>query len=419
MILFILLLALACMVLPYGVKNPPRRFPLITIILIGLNVLVHCLACDFRNPLYMIRMDVVDKYALVWGGSPVYTIFTSMFLHGDVFHLAGNMLYLWVFGRAVEDRLGAPMYIFAYLLAGAAGDVAQVALDASGVLGMSVPIIGASGAIFGILGAYWYLYPWSQVSVFYSFLWVFRGVWEKKAFWVIGIYFVVNLITGVRGRLDGQLGGVANFAHVGGCLAGVVLVWALQIRRDSSAISDAKAVQAEVRDISLLSCADLCKLVEANPGDEQLFVDYARKTIQDGSRTNVEHAITMNPRAVMIGCPEVALYYLINLTGNHQLFCAGDLIYLGKLAEAGNNLGGALGAYGMVEQFHPDSRELEMALYRTAALLWHKVRDGNRAVGKLEELLSRFPNGALMFDAQDLRDLILREGGADSRRRAA
>ena len=278
MILIILLLALSFMVLPYRVKNPPRKFPIVTVTLICLNVLVHLYASDLHHPIMIIRADVVEKYALIWGGSPVYTILTSMFLHADILHLAGNMLYLWVFGPAVEERLGIPMFIFAYLLAGAAGDVAQVALDASGVMGMSVPTIGASGAIFGILGAYWYVYSWSPVCVFYSILWVFRGTWEKKAFWVIGVYFALNLIAGINARLNGQLGGIANFAHVGGCLAGVVLVWALQIRRDSAAVSQAKAAHADTKDINLLSCIDVGRLVEANPDDEQLFVDYAKKT---------------------------------------------------------------------------------------------------------------------------------------------
>lgn len=419
MILLILLIALACMALPYGVKNPPRRFPYVTVTLMCLNIVIHFLASDPTTSLYVLRADIVGRYALVWGSSPLYTILTSMFLHGDILHLAGNMLYLWVFGPAVEDRLGVRMFIFAYLLAGAAGDVAQVALDASGLLGVSVPIIGASAAIFGILGAYWYVYSWSPVCVFYSFLWVIRGVAEKKAFWVIGVYFLLNLATAVQGRLHGQIGGTANFAHVGGCLAGVVLVWALQIRRDSPAISEAKANHAEVRDINLLPCADVCKLAEANPDDEQLFVEYARKTCRDGKKDDVEQAVTMNPRLVMVACPEVALYYVINLNGNRKLFSAGDILHLGKAGEAIGNFGAALGAYTLVRQHHTDSPEAEIALFRSAALLWRELHDGVQVVQKLDELLTRFPNGALMFDAEDLRETILRGDEEERTKRAA
>ena len=126
----------------------------------------------------------------------------------------------------------------------------------------------------------------------------------------------------------------------------------------------------------------------------------------------------MNPRAVMVGCPEVALYYLVNLRGERKLFSAGDLVHLGKLAESASNLGAAMSVYGLIEEHCADSKELEMALYRFAAVLWHGLRDGIRAVEKLDKLLRLFPNGALMFDAEDLRDMILRENG-EGRRLAA
>ena len=157
--------------------------------LICINTLVFALT---SHAFLFIRMDVVDAYALRWGASPFYTLFTALFLHGSITHLLGNMLFLWVFGPAVEDRLRVPGYLGLYLLAGLTGHAAQAGLGA--VEGIFVPNIGASGCIMGVLGAYWYLFSWSKVCVAY-FFWIFfriyYGVLEIAAVWVIGAYFAL------------------------------------------------------------------------------------------------------------------------------------------------------------------------------------------------------------------------------------
>jgi membrane associated rhomboid family serine protease len=199
----------------------------------------------------VVKREVVEAYGLRWGLSPLYTIITSTFLHGGILHLAGNMLYLWIFGPAVEDRLGVKLYLCLYFLAGFAGDVAQGALASAGAIAAAVPLIGASACIMGVLGAYWYLYAWSPVCIFYWVSLIWRGTFEVAAVWVIGFYFLMDLANGFVGRYAGQVGGVANFAHVGGVLAGLMLVWALGIKRDSDQVSRVKAIQAECQDINL------------------------------------------------------------------------------------------------------------------------------------------------------------------------
>lgn len=410
-IIIILLMAMLFMVVPYRVKNPPRRFPYLTVGLIGINVLVHLAASDLSHPIFLIRGDVIKHFALVWGTSPVYTMLTSMFLHADVFHLAGNMLFLWVFGPPVEDRLKPALYIFTYLLAGAAGDVVQAALGTTGFLGIDVPNIGASGAIFGILGAYWYLYSWSPVCVFYSIIWFFRGTFEAKAFWVIGIYFLMNVISGFRGRAEGAVGGTANFAHVGGALAGAILVLGLQIKRDTSDVSQIKAAHADTKDLGLLSCGEVWRLVEANPEDESLLQEYSEKASRDGSKDDLLRAFNFNKRAVLISCPQAAMQLIMISPESCNVFDPSDLIYTGKYAESIDNIHAALSIYSIVAEQYAESPEVELALFRLAAVQWYKNHNSADALHYLNQILEKFPNGRLLFDAEDLKDSIARQTG--------
>jgi membrane associated rhomboid family serine protease len=156
-------------------------------------------------------------------GSVYLTLFTSMFMHGGIAHIAGNMLFLWIFGDNVEDRLGHIRYLFFYLICGLIASLAHVfatyafATDESSLL---VPSLGASGAISGVLGGYILLYPSRRVTVF-----LFRFLTQVPAWVAIGIWFAFQLISGL-GMLGGgsQQGGVAYAAHIGGFIAGLVLI---------------------------------------------------------------------------------------------------------------------------------------------------------------------------------------------------
>ncbi len=156
-------------------------------------------------------------------GSVYFTLFTSMFMHGGFMHLAGNMLFLWIFGDNIEDRLGHVKYLSFYLLCGVIASLSHV--FATGVFATSesallVPSLGASGAISGVLGGYILLHPKRRVTVL-----LFRFFTEVPAYVAIGIWFAFQLISGL-GMLGGgsQSGGVAYAAHIGGFLAGLVLI---------------------------------------------------------------------------------------------------------------------------------------------------------------------------------------------------
>jgi membrane associated rhomboid family serine protease len=151
---------------------------------------------------------------------PVYfTLITSMFMHGGIAHIAGNMLYLWIFGDNIENALGHRRYLFFYLLCGIIASLSHVL--ATKFLGQNplVPSLGASGAISGVLGAYILLFPRRRVTMFFV-----RFITHVSAFWAIGIWIVFQIISGL-GMLGGSdTGGVAYAAHIGGFLAGLLLV---------------------------------------------------------------------------------------------------------------------------------------------------------------------------------------------------
>jgi membrane associated rhomboid family serine protease len=161
----------------------------------------------------------VDQIQLEPTPIPVFlTLFTSMFMHGGLAHIGGNMLYLWIFGDNVEDAMGHLRYLIFYLLTGVLASLSHVFVTAALGANPLIPSLGASGAISGVLGGYIVLYPQRRVRV----LWLYQ-VMQVPALVAIGIWFLFQLISGA-GMLGGSMGGVAYGAHIGGFLAGLILV---------------------------------------------------------------------------------------------------------------------------------------------------------------------------------------------------
>jgi len=194
---------------------------------------------DVRTP-DRVRVDpATGQELLVPGLQPtpfsVYlTLIFSLFMHGGIAHIAGNMLFLWIFGDNVEDRMGHLRYLIFYLVCGVLASMAHVltsAMLATDPASLLIPSLGASGAISGVLGGYIVLYPHRRVTAI-----VFRFVTEVPAYVAIGIWFGFQLISSV-GVLGGgsQLGGVAYAAHIGGFVAGIVLVKVFTIGRGARA----------------------------------------------------------------------------------------------------------------------------------------------------------------------------------------
>jgi membrane associated rhomboid family serine protease len=241
--------------IPLKDNIPTNRFPYVTAGLILANVIVYLLAISHGGSLisgpdayesfkygaipaaltHCLGQDIVVEPQRVLcasgsppGGLPTWvTIFTSMFMHGSILHIAGNMLFLWIFGNNVEDAMGPIKYFFFYLLGGIAALALQVAIHPNEV----APTLGASGAIAAVLGGYILLYPRARVLTL-IFIILFFTVVELPAILVLGFWFATQIAFGAAGLTSpGASGGVAYFAHIGGFLFGLATVKLLATRR--------------------------------------------------------------------------------------------------------------------------------------------------------------------------------------------
>lgn len=200
--------------------NPTRRTPVVTYVLIAANLAVfvyqYLLLPAGANQLFVEKHGVIPYYLFSGYGPSLSTPLTSMFLHGGLAHLAGNMWFLHVFGDNVEDMLGHVRYLVFYLLTGVVAVLAHGLIDTQS----QIPLVGASGAISGVLGAYIVLHPRARVVTWGFFLLI-----ELPAWFFLLLWFGVQVWSGFGTLGDGRAG-VAFFAHIGGFVAGVALVLA-------------------------------------------------------------------------------------------------------------------------------------------------------------------------------------------------
>lgn len=187
---------------PLGDRNPTKKFPYLTVFLIIVNVII-----------FIWSMTNFETIIFTFGFIPLYpsiiTIFTSMFLHGGIDHIFGNMWYLWIFGDNVEDKFGRAKFFLIYILSGLAATFAHFITN----IGSEIPTIGASGAISGILGSYLVLFPRTKIHTRYGLM---------PAYSIIGFWFVIQLIFGAVSFMGFAGSGIAFWAHVGGFIFGFV-----------------------------------------------------------------------------------------------------------------------------------------------------------------------------------------------------
>jgi membrane associated rhomboid family serine protease len=238
---------------------PTREFPLVTVVLIAMNVIAYLFlqpksGIDFgggsldQAPLYHygaipyelthpgqhcdLALNGCGKGVSDGGIPTVASLFTAMFTHSGLLHLGGNMLFLWIFGNNVEDAMGKLKFIAFYLLGGLAAIGGQVLIDPNSV----VPTLGASGAIAAVLGGYILLYPRAKVLSL-VFIILFVGVFEIPAVLFLGVWFAEQILFGTAGLTNptGGGGGVAYFAHIGGFAFGLLFIRLFATRRNEAA----------------------------------------------------------------------------------------------------------------------------------------------------------------------------------------
>jgi membrane associated rhomboid family serine protease len=238
--------------IPYHDENATQRTPVLTLAIIGLNGLVWLLVQGAGSTMALARS--VCELGLIPGeltgmlapgtpfpmgeglvcltdpGRQLSNMFTSMFLHGSWMHIIGNMWFMWVFGNNIEDSMGRVRFVVFYLLCGIAAALAQVALNPSS----GIPMVGASGAISGVMGAYFVLYPrvrvWTLVPIGFFLTSIALPAWTMLLYWI-----AIQFLGGLFGIFAGAQGGVAFGAHVGGFVAGLILVKLFARREDVAA----------------------------------------------------------------------------------------------------------------------------------------------------------------------------------------
>lgn len=201
------------------------RTPLVTICLIAINVAVFLFQTSLDS---YSRNHFVEMFGLTPARFSWLNVFTSMFLHGGWMHIISNMWFLWIFGDNIEDILGRGKFLLFYLAAGVAAALAQVYMNVES----RVPMVGASGAIAGVLGAYLVKFPHARVLTLVP-IFIFFTTFELPAIVILGYWFVLQLFSGFGSIADAHLakGGVAYFAHIGGFVAGMALIYVFRTQQ--------------------------------------------------------------------------------------------------------------------------------------------------------------------------------------------
>jgi len=212
--------------LPIRDHNPSERTPYVTYGLMAINIAVYLFGAAFittNQALSQFYFDYAMIPARISAGENYPALLTSMFIHAGFMHLAGNMLFLWIFGDNLEDAMGHIPFLLFYLISGVGADLAQFAFDAQS----PIATVGASGAIAGLMGGYLLLYPKARVDIF-IFLVIFIRIVPVPAWVMLGVWFAMQVFNGVGTDMSG--GGVAYWAHAGGFVMGFILTLPLWLK---------------------------------------------------------------------------------------------------------------------------------------------------------------------------------------------
>lgn len=270
--------------IPFRTKNPPESTPWATYTIMGLNIALF--AVLQRN--LQLPEEAVEQFGMSRNNLGVGTFFSSMFMHGDIFHLLGNMLFLGIFGRAVEGRLKTPKFLLLYFVSGFLADAAHFLLLSPKLTMM--PSIGASGAIMGVLGAAIFMFPFAPVVFFWiTFFRLMEGEFTVEwPLWAAGAYYIVWDIFGAILNFAG-VGGTAHVAHLGGLFGAMGICALLRVKRDDAYVAEAKKSLAESGDYTSLWKVELEEIVKAQPDNYKAAVALLYRAYREGGVAKPEH----------------------------------------------------------------------------------------------------------------------------------
>lgn len=381
------------MLLPYKTKNPPEHVPFVTISLIVINMLIYVLT-SLNSSLLRIDEGPLQQFAVTHSNVSLWRLTSAMFLHGNLEHIIGNMLFLWLFGAAAEGRLRPLKFLILYFLAGWTGGLLSDLVQ--GASNPDIPSLGASVAIMGVAGAYLYLFPHSTICVFY---WFRMGVAEWRAWWVVSLYIGMDVLFGVLFR---NADGVGHFAHIGGFGAGLLVALALRARRDSEERSAAQRIMADVKDYSVLGLSELEAMLQQPTENLELVLAYCERAIAgtpEQQQRCLGYLQTYGSRLIMQADPARVAALLLRLPVGPTPIPLPLYLRLGSRLESAANTP-AVSIYRRIYDTAPTSKDSEMALYRTAQVMVSAFGNRDFARQTYYELLRLFPYGDLAPDAK-------------------
>lgn len=398
--------------LPLRVKNPPDRFPYVTLSLIAINVLVFLCTISWvpGEGFLSVTPDALRYLAVTHDNMNPIRLLTAMFLHENLMHILGNMWFLWLFGPSVEGRLRPLKYIGMYLLAGTVGFILQDVMQ--GFVDPTMPSLGASGAIMGLCGAYLYTFPFATFRVgWFAWIWLLprAGIWDWHARWVVVYYMVENivhaLISNMMQHISGATGGVANIAHLGGMGTGFLFCAIVKIRRDSLEVADAQAVRADVKDYDILNVYELEALLQHPAEDMRLVVAFCEKTLGAPGGLGDQRCLWAvqtyaRPLAETADKQRLAGIILRMQIDYVRLVPTVFLLRLGSNLEAIRDYEMAVRIYRRMWEMDPTQPDTEIALSRLGRLMEQVYRNSEHARYYYSEQLRHHPSGRLAEDAR-------------------
>lgn len=385
------------LLLPYRNQNPPESWPIATILLIVFNTTFFVLTSEYA---LVAQPEIVQNFGISLANFRWYQLITSMFLHGSLFHLLGNMFFLYLMGFAVEGRLKTWKFLILYFVAGLAGSALHLLI--AGPSMPKIPAIGASGAIMGVMGASMYMFPHSPVDVFWWFFYRV-GTMEWKMWHVGLLYIFFDLLDIFLAAISGQRGGTANFAHLGGVAAGALTCWVMRAVRDDERVSNAKATLHATNDVSLLHEKELRDLYAVNPTRPDVALHWMVKTSfvnqANSSYPEASKAFFAQFNGILDTQPIHLVCQVVNgiLLNNPQSISIQQISRIAAKAERDGQFASALQFYqSIVHDARSSATDKEGAAFRVAMLFESAFNDLASAKRWYDYIGAAFPMSPIM-----------------------
>lgn len=370
-------------ILPLRSKNPPESLPVGTLLLIILNIAVFLATQEGGD----LKLSVANDYGLYGGHVSFLTLITYSFLHGYPFHLIFNLWFLYIFGFAVEGRLRTPKFLILYMASAIAGGLLHMGMSQAG--GTDVPLVGASGAIMGVVGAALYMFPYAQVNVLFCAFLIYWRVIIFQMYWLAIIYFVGDILGAFA-----QEGPVAHLAHLGGAAGGILVCFIFRAPRDSSQASEAKAMYSDMKDMRYLSSRELAAMAQHNPNNTTLVLNWMSRSLRDGkvSPECQQSFLRLLPQILQHEPVQATGWALSSLMMTPGIIKPALALDIGKRLENAGDCVTALRLYeAILRDPAADEVDREASLFRLAFVCETALNNNPRAATAYQEIITKYP----------------------------